>query len=132
MSNNAHTAQKAMIENKTFLEKISDSPFADKIKKGKGYDTNAEPGDEPRTPAASSASEGRTAATRTAKKFKASELVKGSTCPKCNTGRVNTKIVQKGATAKEFFVCSSYNGAAEDGCRLFVWVRNVTLNTTPE
>jgi hypothetical protein len=121
-----------MIAEKAFMEKIALSPFADKIKKRKGYDTDAELVDASEIPAASSASEGRTAATRTAKKFKASELVKGSTCPKCNTGRVNTKIVQKGATSKEFFVCSSYNGAAEDGCRLFVWVRNVTLNTTPE
>ena len=131
MSKNARNAQKAMIEEKAFLEKIADSPFADKIKKRRGYDTDAEPVDEPGTPAASSASESGTAATRTTKKFKASDLVKGSTCPKCNTGRVNTKIVQKGVTSKEFFVCSSYNGA-EDGCRLFVWVRNVTLNTTPE
>ena len=131
MSKNARNAQTAMIEEKAFLENIADSPFADKIRKRRGYDTDAELGDESEIPAASSASEGRTAATRTAKKFKASELVKGSTCPKCNTGRVNTKIVQKGVTSKEFFVCSSYNGA-EDGCRLFVWVRNVTLNTTPE
>ena len=117
-----------MIEEKTFLEQIADSPFAKKILKRKGYDTDAEPEDEPRTPAASSASGSGTAATRD-KKFKASDLVNGSTCPKCNTGAVNTKIVQKNGTSKGFFVCSSYNGS-EDGCRLFVWVRNVTLNTT--